>query len=55
VAEVTQRAFDVKYHPAHVRRILNELGWTPPKTNPAGETTQRRSNTAAGPFFTIAG
>jgi transposase len=31
VAKVIQREFGVKYHPAHVSRILKELGWTPQK------------------------
>jgi transposase len=30
-AKVIQRTFGVKYHPAHVSRILKELGWTPQK------------------------
>ena len=31
VAQVIQNEFGVKYHPAHVSRILKELGWTPQK------------------------
>jgi transposase len=28
---VIQREFGVKYHPAHVSRILKDLNWTPQK------------------------
>jgi len=31
VAEVIARTFGVKYHPAHVWKILRSLGWTPQK------------------------
>ncbi len=31
VGKVIQHEFGVKYHPAHVSRILKELGWTPQK------------------------
>jgi transposase len=31
VAKVIEREFGVKYHPAHVSRILKDLGWTPQK------------------------
>ncbi len=31
VAKVIEREFGVRYHPAHVSRILKELGWTPQK------------------------
>ena len=31
VAKVIERELGVKYHPAHVSRILKELGWTPQK------------------------
>jgi transposase len=31
VAQVIARTFGVKYHPAHVWRILRSLGWTPQK------------------------
>ncbi|MCB0032132.1 MAG: transposase [Anaerolineales bacterium] len=29
VVKVIQQEFGVKYHPAHVSRILKQLGWTP--------------------------
>ena len=31
VAKLIQRELGVRYHPAHVSRILKELGWTPQK------------------------
>jgi len=31
VGKVIQREFGVKYHPAHVSRILKDLNWTPQK------------------------
>lgn len=31
VGKVIEGMFGVKYHPAHVSRILKELGWTPQK------------------------
>ncbi len=31
VAELIQREFGIRYHPAHVSRILKRLGWTPQK------------------------
>ncbi len=31
VAQVIARKFGVKYHPAHVWKILRSLGWTPQK------------------------
>lgn len=31
VAKVIEREFGVHYHPAHVSRILDEMGWTPQK------------------------
>jgi transposase len=31
VAEVIAKTFGVKYHPAHVWKILRSLGWTPQK------------------------
>jgi transposase len=40
VAQVIQREFGVKYHPAHVSRILKELGWTPQK--PIRRAKQRK-------------
>ena len=40
VGQVIQREFGVKYHPAHVSRILNELGWTPQK--PMRRAKQRK-------------
>lgn len=40
VATVIQREFGVKYHPAHVSRILKELEWTPQK--PIRRAKQRK-------------
>lgn len=40
VAKVIEREFGVRYHPAHVSRILKELGWTPQK--PIRRAKQRR-------------
>lgn len=40
VAEVIKREFGVAYHPAHVSRILKELGWTPQK--PMRRAKQRK-------------
>jgi transposase len=40
VAKVLEREFGVKYHPAHVSRILKELGWTPQK--PIRRAKQRK-------------
>ncbi len=31
VAQLIEREFGIHYHPAHVSRILKELGWTPQK------------------------
>jgi transposase len=31
VGKLIEREFGVRYHPAHVSRILKELGWTPQK------------------------
>jgi len=31
VAKVIEREFGVHYHPAHVSRILDKMGWTPQK------------------------
>ena len=31
IAKVIEREFGVRYHPAHVSRILKELDWTPQK------------------------
>ena len=31
VSKVIQREFGISYHPAHVSRILKDLGWTPQK------------------------
>jgi len=39
VAEVIARQFGVRYHPAHVSRILRELGWTVQR--PVRRATQR--------------
>ena len=40
VAQVIEREFGVRYHPAHVSRILKELNWTPQK--PIRRAKQRR-------------
>jgi len=40
VGKVIQREYGVKYHPAHVSRILKELGWTPQK--PIRRAKQRK-------------
>jgi transposase len=39
VAQVIQREFGVQYHPAHVSRLLRQLGWTVQK--PVRRATQR--------------
>jgi transposase len=31
VAQLIQREFGIRYHPAHVSRLLKHLGWTPQK------------------------
>lgn len=40
VAKVIEREFGVRYHPAHVSRILKELDWTPQK--PIRRAKQRK-------------
>jgi len=40
VAKVIEREFGLTYHPAHVSRILKELGWTPQK--PIRRARQRK-------------
>jgi transposase len=40
VAKVIESEFGVKYHPAHVSRILKKLGWTPQK--PIRRAKQRK-------------
>jgi transposase len=40
VAKVIEREFGVKYHPAHVSRILKDLDWTPQK--PIRRAKQRK-------------
>jgi transposase len=40
VAQVIRREFGISYHPAHVSRILKELGWTPQK--PIRRAKQRK-------------
>jgi transposase len=40
VAQVIRREFGITYHPAHVSRILEELGWTPQK--PIRRAKQRK-------------
>ncbi len=39
VAAVIQQVFGVRYHPAHVSRLLRTLGWSPQK--PIQRATQR--------------
>jgi transposase len=39
VATVIEREYGVRYHPAHVSRLLREVGWTPQK--PIRRATQR--------------
>jgi len=39
VAEVIKWEFGVTYHPAHISRILKDLGWTPQK--PIERASQR--------------
>jgi transposase len=39
VAAVIRRAFGVSYHPAHVSRVLRQIGWTPQK--PIQRASQR--------------
>jgi transposase len=40
VAQVIRREFGITYHPAHVSRILEKLGWTPQK--PIRSAKQRK-------------
>ncbi len=40
VGQLIEREFGVKYHPAHVSRILKDLGWTPQK--PIRRAKQRK-------------
>ena len=40
VATLIKRLFDVSFHPAHVSRILKDLGWTPQK--PIKRAKQRK-------------
>lgn len=40
VGKLIEREFGVKYHPAHVSRILKDLGWTPQK--PIRRAKQRK-------------
>jgi transposase len=42
VAKVIESELGVKYHPAHVSRILKELGWTPQK--PIRRAKQRKES-----------
>jgi transposase len=54
VAEVIQRTFGVRYHPAHVSRLLRRLRWSPQKPirrarqRKEHQITQWRETTAAG-------
>jgi transposase len=54
VAELIHREFGVRYHPAHVSRLLRALGFSLQKSLPAGpiSATRKPSNTGkriAGP------
>ena len=40
IAQVIDREFGISYHPAHVSRIMDELGWTPQK--PIRRAKQRK-------------
>lgn len=40
VGKLVEREFGVRYHPAHVSRILKDLGWTPQK--PIRRAKQRK-------------
>jgi len=40
IAQVIHREFGISYHPAHVSRIMDELGWTPQK--PIRHAKQRK-------------
>jgi len=40
IAQVIHREFGISYHPAHVSRIMDELGWTPQK--PIRQARQRK-------------
>ena len=40
VGKLIEREFGVRYHPAHVSRILKDLGWTPQK--PIRRAKQRK-------------
>lgn len=42
VAQVIFREFGISYHPAHVSRILEDLGWTPQK--PIRRAKQRKED-----------
>jgi len=45
VAQVIRREFGISYHPAHVSRIMGELGWTPQK--PIRRAKQRKQEEVA--------
>jgi len=40
VGKLIEREFGVRYHPAHISRILKDLGWTPQK--PIRRAKQRK-------------
>jgi len=40
IAQVIYREFGISHHPAHVSRIMDELGWTPQK--PIRQARQRK-------------
>jgi transposase len=45
VAALIEQEFGIKYHPGHVWRILNEMGWTrqqQPKSSPDGAAGRKR-------------
>jgi transposase len=45
VAHLIQEQFGVRYHPAHVSRLLKQLDWTPQR--PIGRATQRDDDAIA--------
>lgn len=46
VAGMIRQVFGVSYHPAHVSRLLNQIGWTPQK--PQRRATQRDEEAIQG-------
>jgi transposase len=45
IAAVIEQAFGVRYHPAHVSRLLRAIGWSPQK--PIVRASQRNEATIA--------